>query len=146
MQIQTCSILSAVIDSFIKFKSSESTLESFYNRSIIHASKTQKLEKIFNKEKNCNKQPIFVVKNRHHKIIFSWKIERLKSQYPIKMSFAEIFTMFNKSFANFNLEELPEFLQVLKVAVGKPFFDASLPGEPISQSKILVGRNQSDWY
>ena len=62
------------------------------------------------------------------------------------MSIAEIFTMFNKSFANFNLEELPEFLQVLKVAVGKTFFDASLPGEPISQSKILVGRNQSDWY
>ena len=146
MQIQTCSILSAITDSFIKFKSSEATLESFFNRSIIHASKTEKLKKIYIKEKESNKQPMFVVKNRHHKIIFGWKLEELRSRHPIKMPIEEIFAMFNKSFVTFNLEELPEFLQVFQVAEGKAFFDASLPGEPISQSKILVGRNQSDWY
>ena len=146
MQIQTCSILSAITDSFIKFKSSETTLESFFNRSKLHASKTQKLQQIYIKEKECSKQPMFVVKNRNHKIIFGWKLEELKARDPIKMPIEEIFAMFDKPFAAFNLEELPEFLQVFQVAEGKAFFDASLPGEPISQSKILVGRDQSDWY
>ena len=36
----------------------------------------------------------------------------------------EIFAMFDESFAYFNLEELPDFLQVFQVAVGIAFFDA----------------------
>ena len=83
---------------------------------------------------------MFVVKNRNRKIIFGWKLEELKSRDPIKMPIEEIFAMFDKPFATFNLEELPEFLQVFQVAEGKAFFDASLPGEPISRTKILVGR------
>ena len=89
---------------------------------------------------------MFVVKNRHHKVIFGWNLNELQSRHPIKMPIEEIFAMFSKSYEPFDLEKLPDFLQVFQVAEGKAFFDASLPGEPMSQSTILVGTDQADWY
>ena len=144
--IQNQNLIDKITADYQTFCASGKSLEDFFGRQIVHGSQTEKLKRIFIAHEEISKQPLFLIKNRNHKLIYGWNFNELRARKPIKMALEHICAMHGKPYAIFKFDEIPEYIHVVSVSNGKAFIDQNMPGEPITAEKILVGHEDGTWF
>ena len=102
------------------FKSSNLTLEEYFNRSILYGSYTREKEKIFiqSPDYEVTSVPIFLIRNRSKNIIMGWVISDLQSRQAIKMKSEVICEMYKRPSISVDINNPPDFIDLYQVNEG----------------------------